>query len=269
MDGLVIPLSEEISSRPSAHARFRDSYFGRAFLHPLHGVALVAICALSSGLGLGVALVLVESLMLGLLPRSSWFQRRVNEQRRALEDRKQSDTRMLLLNRMRDDDRIEFMRLDQLVTAIKARIGRSGISKRVLDDYMRLERLLMVYAQLAASYADSDRLLGLTDRADADDFVDGDSPAQPQVFDSARVRNLAERRQAVARLRAATAEENAEALHALRGELGLIGDLVTLLFERTATPVVPGEIAEEIDRYVSGLDETGPLVRELITLRAV
>ena len=276
----VIPYDDDVlydaaiysHTRASTLRRLRDTYLGRAVLHPLHGVALVAlvsITAMAGGFGaflLGLALL--EGFIVLGAPRSRKLRAHVDHERREAEQRRIGELRVVMLNRMREADRIEYLRLDRLAAAIRARVGgESSISNRALEDHMRLERLLMLYMRIAVSVSESERLLGLN--ASTMSRSDDDDDADPALADTPRVRALRDRRRTVASLRAAASMENGESLAALRAELDLIAELVTLLFERTARPVGTSDIDEEIDRFVSDLERADPLVRELVELRAL
>jgi hypothetical protein len=280
MDSAMISYDDDVlydvapyqNTRPTVLSRLRDTYLGRAVLHPLHGVALVAlvsITAMAGGMaGFLVGLTLLEALVVFAAPRSQRLRDRVDRDHVEAEQRRQSEVRLVMLNRMREEDRSEYLRLDRLAAAIRARIGDGAVSTRALDDHVRLERLLMLYMKIAVACSDSERLLGLSSSVTRHHNDVDDDELEPLV-DTPRIRALRERRRAISGMRAAAAMENGESLAALRAELALISELVTLLFERTARPAGADDVDAEIDRFVGDLERNDPLVRELVELRAL
>ncbi len=81
------------------------------------------------------------------------------------------------------------------------------------------------------------------------------------------MRALREQRRAIARIRVTVAAENDERLRALRAQLALLADILTLLFERSAAAVVDDAVLEEIDHAVAEAEEADSLVRELASLK--
>jgi hypothetical protein len=233
--------------------RLADSYLGRAFLSPFHGIvlgALASACMFSqSALPVVFGIPLAEVLILGALPRWDRFRKRVDEMRRERERVIREKERTALMVRMDEDHRCTLNELERLACAIRGRVPFDDAG--ALAD-LRVDELINTYARIAVAHDEAEVLV---DRMRLEDRALGNEADAA----GGRIAELAQRRRACRR-------DNERKLATLQEQLRTIEEAVKLLHERTVLAVDVASINERVDTFLAEIEDGGSLVETFLSL---
>jgi hypothetical protein len=245
--------SEPRPSRFSMMRRIADSYLGRAFLSPFHGIvlgALASACMFSqSALPVVFGVPLAEVLVLGALPRWDRFRRRVDELRRERDRLQRERDRTALMIRMGEDHRCTLNELERLAAIIRSRVPFDDAG--ALAD-LRVDELIDTYARIAVAHDEAEVLVDRMRLEDRAIGLEADAAG-------GRIAELAQRRRACRR-------DNEKKLAKMVEQLRTIEEAVKLLHERTVLAVDVTSINERVDTFLAEIEEGGSLVEAFLSL---
>jgi hypothetical protein len=258
------------SPQPWARARRRGVYIRQAALHPCQ-LLLWAYLPLAALFGMLVpaltTFVVVEVVLLGFVPNTRAFQRRVDARLHLAACASARKERAHLLAQMMEGHREELERIEVLADALRERVAPNPRVAIPIDDYLGIDRLLAMYVHGAITYCAGRVCLATASR----EKLRLDMQVLSEAVRSARTqaaRALAASRLEVARMRAARWQRSCDELEVIQGQLSLIADLVRLLYEQSAAPIPSESLSEEIARALASAQETQRTVTELAELLA-
>jgi hypothetical protein len=204
--------------------------------------AAIALVTLSFAFGV-VALILAETVMLVLVPKTTTFRAHIDERIDAEARTAAADSRVHLLARMADGHAAELSELERLVSAIRAHGPFEPVESadRSVERALALERLLESYARLAVAHRRSVAAFPMN-RWPVLEAEEAELAAMSSNGD--HLHDWIARRRSMLAIRRATwvrAREDREAIqHALR----MIADVIAWVHELCAVPHDdPGRIA--------------------------
>jgi len=263
--------ARHIRPQPSwARARKRGVYIRQAALHPCQ-LLLWAYLPLAALFGMLLpaltTFLIVEAVLLGVVPNTRAFQRRVDARLHVAACAAARKERAHLLAQMMDVHREELERIEVLADALRERVAPNPRVAIPIDDYLGIDRLLAMYVHGAITYCAGRVCLATANR----EKLRVEIQSLTEAATSARTpaaRALASSRLDVARMRAARWQRSYEELEVIQGQLSLIGDLVRLLYEQSAAPIPSESLSEEIARALASAQESQRTVHELAELLA-
>jgi hypothetical protein len=244
-------------------------YVKHALMHPWHVVVLAGATVFGVANWSLVVLLMVfagaELLMLGVVLRLRAFRRYVDERLDQLERGRAAEQRAALLLQMGEEHRRELLRLESIVDRIRD-LARTHVAAAqiAVDECLAL---LASYVRLAIAYNVSGSCLATVDRRALDDELRALEPSRFSTHP--QTRDLAARRMAIARKRAARWDRSRETLEAIAHQLAMIGELIQLTHEQIAAPLDPASTVPEIDRVLGQLDDNQATVEELAELMGI
>lgn len=244
-------------------------YVGNAVVHPWHTVLvlegiLIGLAYRSMWIAM-VAFAASEALVLAFTLCLPPFRRHVMKHAETLERARATERRTALLQRMSDEHRRELLHLEGVVDRIRALASPHAPAAQIaVDDCLHL---LGMYVRVAIAHHSSRECLSSVDRS----AIDGEIRALEVKtrLRGSRQADLACRRLAVARKRAARWDRSSEILEHVSQLLALIAELVHLTHEQVAAPSDPAERMHEVYRIVEELDENSATLAELSELFGV
>ena len=244
-------------------------YVKHALMHPWHVVVLAGATVFGVANWSLLVLLLVfagaELLMLAVVLRMRAFRRYVDERLDQLERGRAAEQRAALLLQMGEDHRRELLRLETIVDRIRETARTHAAAAQIAVD--ECLALLASYVRLAIAYNVSRNCLASVDRRALDTELRNLEAAR--FSPSAQTRDLAQRRTAIMRKRAARWDKSREALEALAHQMAMIGELVQLTHEQIAAPADPMGTVPEIDRIVGQLDDNQATIEELADILGI
>ncbi len=251
-------------------ARRRGVYLAHAALHPCQ-LLLCAYLPLAALFGMLVpaltTFVITEIVLLGVLPNSRAFRRRVDERLYSAACAAARKERAQLLAQMTDVHREELERIEVLADALRERVTPSARATGSVEECLGIDRLLAMYVHGAIAFCAGRVCLAMASR----DRIRSDIHNLSEAVSAAKTtaaRSLASSRLDVARMRAMRWQRSYEQLELIQGQLSLIADLVRLMYEQSAAPIPSEVLAEEIDRALASAQESQRTVHELAELLA-
>jgi HAMP domain-containing protein len=239
------------------------TYCRYAHTHPVHLVilGLAAIGAVVAGNLLVPLLTVacVEACVLAALPRSASFrrevERRIDETARAAA----ATERAMLIARMTTQHRAELEALERLGSVIRSRSATTSA-----DDWVGIERLLMLYVRVAIAYRASAEAFRAADKAQLE--LAESQLAYARETASGASRDWIERRLSVVSSRLSTCTSALRAQDVMAQELATIAELVRWMHDECVA-----SDARSLDNEVEGaLDvcrQSANALRELSALR--
>lgn len=265
-----------------------SSYVGRAFVHPLHWLALGGVVAVALWMASAVPVLLgvpmLEAVVLGVVPHWRTFRGRVDTDRgrreRAERERRRSD----LLARMSLEHRDHVVRLERLLASLRARLGED---EQRVTAHVDVEELIDRYAVLAVLHEEA--LHGLYEApvsvpssqvADVLAAADGAPATQPahraEVDDemlpipaSFGARQVSKQRLAVMSRRLAARRDNERRLAAVHEQLETIAELIKLVHERSLFAIDIADTDALIAQTAQELEVSGSMIESLLATRSV
>ncbi len=255
------------------HGRTRTgwTYLKHALLEPYTALMLVAAVIygiLSISLLVPLAVIGVELCMVGLVSRLAVFREYVDARLDRAEHALAADARAGLLLQMDEGHRSELLELEQLLDTIRARVLPHGRQVQLaLTDYLGLSRLTAIYVRLAIAYRARRETLSKVSRHYLQHEVD--ALASLRASAGPPLRDLLERRQAIARRRVERWDRTKEELEALAHQLSTISEFIHLIHEQPLGPVESPELGLEIDRFMGNFTDHEGAMEELSSLAKV
>ncbi|HEY4222056.1 MAG TPA: hypothetical protein VGO62_11950 [Myxococcota bacterium] len=247
-----------------------DSYFGRAFLSPLHLIALALLASTSlatqSFAPIACGAPVAEALFMLALPRLRLFKESV-DRRRMRQARAEADAlRQMQLMRISDDHRESVALLERLAASMRNRLLEETY------DSCRVDKLVDAYIHLAVVHDEAQRVINHT-RCEMDAMGDSDvpfvvSPASDASVDSRVDSKTRDKQRALSERRHQVRRANEQRLASLRAQLGVIEEAVKLLHERTILVVDPAATAQRVDDLLGEVEDNAPVVDALLELTA-
>jgi hypothetical protein len=259
---------ERMLERRSSSSRAPITYLRHAALHPYNLPLLVL--AVATGLISGsVSILLVafvaEVAVLSIVPRLRAFRHHVDEVLDMADRAEAARSRAALLMRMDEMHREELERLEHLADRIRENMRRHvGSAELVLDECFGLPKLLASYARLAIAFRACKEALSSVNRQTLRDKIQHLEMLAESATE--RVRKLAVRRLGIAIKRAEQWDRAQDDMEAIAHQLATIGELIHLMHEQSITPVDPQGMSDEIDRFLSDLEDSDGALAELRSL---
>jgi hypothetical protein len=254
--------------RPAPAPRTGWTYLGHAAIHPSNLLLLIGVMFLSLILwnapvllaGLGV-----EGLFLGVVPRTAFFRRRIDELLDEADRAVAAKAREALVLKMGEAHRQELARIEALVAKTFSNEGRHGVGVFALGERRGLAELSASYIRLAVAHKACEESLAMTNRHVLEGTIRSLEAAEGASGD--RTRELLRRRLSIAYRRAECWTRTRENLEAIGHQLATIAELVQLVHQESLVPPEPAGVGGAIDRLLSEFEESAGALRELAELR--
>jgi hypothetical protein len=270
--------------------RALSSYVGRAFVHPLHMLAVGSLVAASlwaaSVVPALAGVPVLEALVLGVVPHWRSFRGRVDTERERRARAERERRRLELLGRMSVEHRDHVVRLERLLASLRARLGddEQRVAARInvedlIDRYAALavlheealhglyESPVALASLRAPSTSDESRDAG--DGHGCDVVSGANDPDAPLVADTITHRRVSAQRVTLMQRRLAARRENEQRLAAVGEQLETIAELVKLVHERSLFAVDIADTEALIEQAAQELELSGNLIDHLLTSRSV
>jgi hypothetical protein len=223
--------------------------------HPVHltlaSVALALGIILASPLGLLVSLLLLESIVIGVLPRLRVVQRWTD---RALRDKRRRQARTLrnhLVPCMDPCHTDELAELEHRAAEARDHAARLGPeTESLLDDWLDLDALLEAYVRLSIANREVRESLLVTNRRQIA-FDLGRLRDDRERARNARVRALIDRDVDLLHRRLECLEEREREREVVASELASVATLCRLVHERVCVLGHPSSLSTEVERLLS------------------
>lgn len=253
-------------SQIAGNEQAKLTYVGHAVKNPYNLMFLsgMAVASLISGsAALLMISLLVEVVALAVLPSQEFFRRHVNVRLAEDELVEAERQREQLLFQMNEEHRRELERLEFLVHRIRNNCGHQHEQVKVaLHESLGLDRLLASYVRLGIAHRTSRETLAMTNRRELQGKIERLQVAV-RTAPNGRMRRLHERRRAIAVTRAERWDRNRENLEVIAQQLATISDLIHMIHEQSMTPMDVQAINNDIDQFISGMEENEGTLREL------
>lgn len=253
------------------HARRRRTpltYMGRVLSHPCNLLMLFGVLLLSFiGWSLPVlfAGLALEAALLALAPWARSLRVRVDVQLDESDRAEAARARDALVQQMDARHQQELARLERLIERTRENLDRrAGGAAVALGHDLDLSRLTSSYIRLAIAYRAGQESLAMTSYQELSDTIRALETVRRAA--SSRMRELAERRLAIAYRRVECWSRTREGLEAIGQQLATILELVQLMHEQSLTPVDPLSASAEIDRFMRDLEHREGAMREIDAL---
>jgi signal transduction histidine kinase len=243
-------------------------YMGRVLSHPCNLLMLFGVLLLSFiGWSLPVLLVGI-ALEAGLLSLSPWvrfLRRRIDVQLDETDRAEAARAHDALVQQMDGRHQQELARLERLIDRTRENLSRRlGGAQLSLSSDADLTRLTASYIRLAIAYRAGQESLAMTSYQDLTDTIQ--TLETVRRASGTRMRELAERRLAIAYRRVECWSRTREGLEAISQQLATIVELVQLMHEQSLTPMDPHSACVEIDRFMRDLEHREGAMREIDAL---
>lgn len=244
------------------------TYLKHALLEPYTALMLVAAVIygiLSISLVVPLMVILVELLLITGVSRLEVFREYVDARLDRAAQAAAAEARAALLLQMDEEHRSELLELEQLLDVIRGRVKPHGERvEAALNDYLGLSRLTASYVRLAIAHRTRREALAKTSRHMLQNEVE--SLGALRQCAPPRLRELVERRLAIAARRVERWDRTREELEALTHQLATIGEFVHLLYEQPLGPVESPDMGGEIDRFLDQVEDNEGTLHELAAL---
>jgi hypothetical protein len=252
---------------PRPAARTGWTYLGHAVIHPSNLLLLIGVMFLSLILwnapvlfaGLGV-----EGLFLAVVPRTTYFRRRIDEILDEADRAVAAKAREALVLKMGEAHRQELARIEALVAKTFSNEGRHGAAF-ALGERRGLAELSASYIRLAVAHKACEESLAMTNRHVLEGTIRTLEAAEGASGE--RTRELLRRRLSIAYRRAECWTRTRENLEAIGHQLATIAELVQLVHQESLVPPEPASVGGAIDRLLADFEESAGALRELAELR--
>lgn len=268
--GTVPPLtSSPLLEGPRSGGRQQLIYLRHVLVHPYNLLFLgTFLLASLMGTSLWILLwtLLVETVVLGLLPRTRWVRRNVEDQLRSRERTEAGQVRAALAAHMDPARRQELVELERRVETIRANARRQGrANDPLLEEFLGLDRLLGSFVRLAVVHRATRESLSMTDRdglLHEIELLDN----RRRAAKSKQLERAVARQLGLARRRLQCFERNQQRLDAMEHHLGAIAEMIRLVHDQSLTLLDSERATDMVDRVLRELEDHEHALDELISV---
>jgi Asp-tRNA(Asn)/Glu-tRNA(Gln) amidotransferase C subunit len=243
---------------------------GRVLTHPCNLLLIFGVLLLSF-IGWSLPLLLAGlGLEIGLLAIAPWgrfLRRRVDAQLDEADRAAAAKARDALVQQMDVRHQQELGRLERLIDRTRENLDRrtcGALSAR--GHGLDPGRLTASYIRLAIAHRAGQESLAMTSYHELTDTIRALEAVR--VASNDRMRELAERRLAIAYRRVECWCRTREGLEAIAQQLATILELVQLMHEQSLTPMDPHSACAEIERFMREIEENEGTLREIAEIAA-
>ncbi|AKF08089.1 hypothetical protein DB32_005238 [Sandaracinus amylolyticus] len=249
--------SSSTSRRASASDRDGWERMRYVLCHPLHlsiGTTLLATTLLVGSAWMLIALAVLETITLGVLPRSNAVARRAQRHRREHRRLVAAQARVAMHPSMEPMHVQELAELERRISTARSHAASVSESVEILfDEWLAPDRLLDGYVRLSVAHRTARESSMLADAAQLHAEIAA-LELERDTARSSRLRRLAERRIELTRRRLTCLREAEEERDALASEIASVAALCRLVQERTTAVVGQGDLHAEIERLVGDVE---------------
>ncbi len=247
------------------------AYVRHVLVHP-YNLLFLGTFLLASLMGTSLWILLwtlvVETSLLGVLPRMRWLRASVDEQMRSRERTEAGQVRAALAAHMDPPRRQELVELERRVDTIRANARRQGRGDDpLLEEFIGLDRLLGSFVRLAVVHRATRETLALTDRnALLREIESLDQELHGAT--SKAVQRAVARQLGLARRRLGYFDRNVQRLVAMDHQLGSIAEMVRLVHDQSLALLDSERASELVDRVLVEIEEHEQALDELVSVCA-
>lgn len=245
------------------------TYVGRVVSHPCNLLLIFGVLLLSFiGWSLPVLLagLVIEALILGISPWARFIRRHIDVQLDEADRAAASRARDALVQQMDVRHQQELSRLDRLLDRTRDNLERRAGDAFGPDHGPDPSWLTASYIRLAIAHRAGQESLATTSYHELMETIRGLEAVR--LSSTARMREIAERRLAIAYRRVECWCRTREGLEAIGHQLATILELVQLMHEQSLAPGDAHVACTEIDRFMRELEASEGTLRELAALAA-
>lgn len=268
--GTVPPLTSSPLLEGPTYARRRQlTYVRHVLVHP-YNLLFLGTFLLASLMGTSFWILLftlvVETVVLGLFPRTRWLRNGVDEQLRSRERTEAGQVRAALAAHMDPPRRQELVELERRVDTIRSNARRQGRpDDPLMEEFLGLDRLLGSFVRLAVVHRATRESLALTDRQGLVHEIEH-LEKELERAGSKRLRNAVARQLGLARRRLACFDRNQQRLEAMDHQLGSIAEMIRLVHDQSLVLLDSERAADLVDRVLLELEDHEQALDELVSV---